>query len=881
MSRFPASLRSLPVAYKLRLSRLVIVACMVLQLQLKKRGGTIIAAVREFTSNDLITLLRRVRIHVPGSARAALLHVDETLHDLAAVDASALVIPSRRTIYLTRWPDGCDPGNVGKRIDRLEGQGYRTVVLERQDEADGKITSGRPVSMLRVPLLDGRSGIGAVILLKRGAGAFDGWDRERLPFLSEVLSTVLHPFLTPSGYPAEHGEENPLKIELLEAIGDEALMRIVLRNIAERSQAEFCAFFAAEKGGQFHIMLEGRELSPLIPAVREKLGAVYGMFVNRREDTGMLSEKVYYRRGDGNVAYLLGKARIESYFLVPVTFDSKVRGLLYIGSVRKDAFGRDDIGAFRSLAEESGKTNPLVFKVGGGMEILGEALDAIPFGGAVVSPDGEILHANRAFSEVLRIYGEVPESINEISGVSPFNLQGVWDEFTVLRRNLVERELHGVGVPERVVAVSWIVLDGIAENAGSFVFIKDITGVKERENAREEMLATAAHELRTPMTALKNSLSILLSDDPHERNASSGRMLGERNGRFLRTALRTISRLGMIVDGIIDVSSRGADEAPLELETVGVRSFLEEASVLFVESFARKGIDFDVRVANSMDDLVFDRNRMEQVIQNLLSNSLKHVASGQRIEISVQPCATWPAKAFPSVPWNLMSPPSIADICIRDTGSGIPDEVMEMVNPSDSEVEKLPSQGLGLYISRSLIRRQGGSLIVEREAGGGSNVHLYMPVDVETARVVLTVRIIEEKITGLIGRGATPVLYGIVKNTPRCWLEIAGTWRVKPTVNPGRAETGDEGFFLWPIGERFAIGLDAAGKCAADPMSFIRNGRGGLRLLEGTEADGISIGWAVGPRDGAGYAELMGTSLERLGIECAAPRSKGENSEWQ
>ncbi|UCF04581.1 MAG: GAF domain-containing sensor histidine kinase [bacterium] len=821
------------------------------------------------TPETIVLLLKRVRTGVPAGVRPALLQIDSVFRDLLGIAASALIIPAQQTVYLTRVPGGTTRSAVARKLDHHGESDFRLVLLELDPGGSDADHPSAPYSTMRIPIFSGRRQFGVLVLIKEGEEAFDNCCSDALPILTEVLSSLLHPFAERSRIRAGPGGGDALKLELLEAVGNENLMRSVLLHIMELTQSEFCAFLSAGVESDFYILLEGRELSPHIAHIRDKLGTVFGMFANKAAEPGLLNETVYLRRRERNLAYLLGDARIESYFLVPVTFGAKVRGLLYVGSIRKDAFGREDIGAFRGFAEEGSDKAPLLFRMGGETEIIESMIDAVPYGGALVSPEGTIRHANEPFRELLQIQSVLPETIQEMDRVSFFHLQGVWEEFKIIHRNLIERELHSVGVPERVIAVTWIMLDRLAADAGSLVLVKDITDEKDRQRAREEMLATVAHELRTPMTALRNSLEILLGEDisaPKGIVKSQGADTGVQRARFLRTALRTLQRLGMLVDSLIDVSSRASDDKPLRLEHVDVRSFLEDASVLFVESMVKRGIEFDIDVGSGVSDLVFDRDRMEQVIQNLLSNSLKNVVAEQKISISVSRCDAVPQKSFPLLPWKHLDPPAIADICVRDTGSGIPQEVMEMMNHSGTGDGMRPAHGLGLYISRRLIQRQGGSLVIERGMGGGSSVHLHMPADLETVRVVQTARIIEGNLSGMIARGMTPVLYTALKRTERCWPEIVETWRIQPMMNPGAGEIDDAGFYVWPLGERCAIALSTDMELIRDPMSLLQNGRVRLQPQGEGAFDGIRLGWAIGPQDGESYAELMSVSLERLGV---------------
>ena len=119
----------------------------------------------------------------------------------------------------------------------------------------------------------------------------------------------------------------------------------------------------------------------------------------------------------------------------------------------------------------------------------------------------------------------------------------------------------------------------------------------------------------------------------------------------------------------------------------------------------------------------------------------------------------------------------------------------------------------------------------------------------------------------------------MTKDDARCWLEIAGTWRTQPIVNPKKDEIERTGLYLWPFDERVAAALTAEERFAGSPMSFVRGGRGNVRLLSSDAGDRLRIGSATGPRDGKSYAELLEVTMDRLSMEPVGVTVKGERYE--
>lgn len=698
--------------------------------------------------------------------------------------------------------------------------------------------------------------------------------------------------------------DESLRIRLLKSIGHDVGMRAVLAGMMERTHAEFCAFYTARERELAYIMGESRELSPRIPEIRDKLKTTYRMFTNGVSSASEPIEKVYWRRNGAHVAYLLGNSKIESYFLVPVMFGSKVRGVIFFGSIRKEAFGRNDIAIFRRLADEGEDRAPLIFRLGGEKEILERLLDVLPSGAALISPDGRIVGVNRAFRDILQLHRELPEAVYEVGSASSFNLRGIWEEFGILQRNVIDRELEGTGVPQRYLSVTWVRLEELSEDVASLVLLKDSTASHEQVEAREEMLAMVAHELRTPLTALKSSLSILAGlgrqgadGNGTSRDVRSVVRAGEEDQtpreRFLSNAIRTVDRLGRLADALVDSSAARIDERQFKVEPHNVSEFLADISTLFVEPMRRKGIDFTIRVDAQIATLTFDKDRMEQVIQNLLANSIKHVPGDGKVSISVSPCITCPDSIIP-IPLLKYSPRmTFADLCLTDSGSGIPQIVADRVNVGggSSDCPARASKGLGLLIAKRLVRLHGGSLVVEEGRESGSAVHLYLPVDQETARTVQRYRVVETRVDEMLAKGLIPTILCISKNGDRPWPEAVQAWRSIPVINPARSDMSDGSVYLWPLTEEFALAVTARFGFAEDPQSLfgavdavaaLRDGiaetASAPNAPGGSSGGGhdIRAGWAAAPREGAHLKELLPIALERMEGAALACLMKGD-----
>ena len=237
---------------------------------------------------------------------------------------------------------------------------------------------------------------------------------------------------------------------------------------------------------------------------------------------------------------------------------------------------------------------------------------------------------------------------------------------------------------------------------------------------KSEFLANMSHELRTPLNSLL-LLSRLLADNPNQN-------LTDKQIEFASTIHSAGSDLLRLIDDILDLSKIEAgrvdvDPAPVELGWV--RSHVEQA---FGPQADEKGLELRVEVAAGTPDVITtDRQRLQQVLRNLLANAIKFTDSGQ-VELRISPVPDGTVLGVPT----LDAAQSTIAFTVRDTGIGIPAEKLEMIFEAFQQADGTTSRkyggtGLGLSISKELARMLGGKIDVSSAVGEGSRFTLLLP----------------------------------------------------------------------------------------------------------------------------------------------------------
>lgn len=223
---------------------------------------------------------------------------------------------------------------------------------------------------------------------------------------------------------------------------------------------------------------------------------------------------------------------------------------------------------------------------------------------------------------------------------------------------------------------------------------------------RDEFLLVASHELRTPLTPLTIELQML------------ERLLREDHDLTLRVhrALRQVDRLSRMIEGMLDVSRISAGRLTLELEVVDLGGVVRAAIRRFEGEAERRGISFRIAAEPSVLGL-WDCHRLEQVVENLVSNALRFGAS-QPVDILVRRAG------------------DVARVEVVDHGIGIEAGQLETIFQRYARAvsfREYGGLGLGLFLSRKLVEAHGGRLWAEHGETHGARFVIEIPWGVDSS----------------------------------------------------------------------------------------------------------------------------------------------------
>jgi two-component system phosphate regulon sensor histidine kinase PhoR len=266
------------------------------------------------------------------------------------------------------------------------------------------------------------------------------------------------------------------------------------------------------------------------------------------------------------------------------------------------------------------------------------------------------------------------------------------------------------------VSAATVRLAGGAGAGRVFVF-HDISRLKAYETVRADFIANLSHELRTPLTALYGYAETLQKgvDDPDTQQ------------RFLGIIERQSRRLARLIDDLISLSDLERGLTPLKFEPLAPVRILEEAAELMREQASRGGVELLVNSSPDLPDLMIDRDRIHQVMLNLLDNSLKYTPRGGLVTLEARTRLDGADGAGPPV-----QRPGVAFV-VADTGEGIPAAAISRLTERFYRVDRARSRelggtGLGLAIVKHIVQLHHGTLHIESRLREGTSVTVWLPI---------------------------------------------------------------------------------------------------------------------------------------------------------
>ncbi len=338
-------------------------------------------------------------------------------------------------------------------------------------------------------------------------------------------------------------------------------------------------------------------------------------------------------------------------------------------------------------------------------------LDRCPDAVVLTDIDGRVVHTNRSCRALFGVDLETGASFPDLPGM----------QTQVSDADAFSRALHGLYFSSDRAAEGEVTFSGdrvrfcgwfsepLHDDAGRIVgrgfFFHDRTPERELAALKSDFLSTVTHELRTPLTSVKGSLQLVLG------KASA---LSPVDRELLDISLKNTDRLIRLINDILDISQLELGKIDLAFHTIAAAPLIEEAVAGLRAYAGGRDIALACDLEPELPAVEGDRDRLIQVLTNLISNAVKFSAPGGRVVVRASHGADGLA------------------IAVRDWGVGIRAHDQELLfqrfqrlNPGCSDE---PGTGLGLAISKAIVERHGGRIVVESREAEGSTFTVVVPL---------------------------------------------------------------------------------------------------------------------------------------------------------
>ena len=323
---------------------------------------------------------------------------------------------------------------------------------------------------------------------------------------------------------------------------------------------------------------------------------------------------------------------------------------------------------------------------------LRDILEEIPDGFLVVRPDGAVIFANHG-AEL--IFGRTRSEL--MSG--PFTLDT--DTEKTLETDLLRLDGKKIPVEVRAVETHW-------DSAPCrLVMLRDLTSVRTLERSRDEFISKVSHELRSPLTVVKESLALVY-------DGTAGKV-SDAQKEILKMGLDNTARLNRLIDAMLDLTKIEAGVMPVDIEKADLGALISATAAEYSYQAASQKITLGSELPDSPLHAYCDVEKLREVLANLVSNAIKFTPAGGYIKLSLRP---WEGEAL---------------ICVENSGPGIEPQNIPLLFNKFTQVGRAgphgaKGTGLGLAISRGIVEMHKGRIWAESEPGKNCKFYVLLPL---------------------------------------------------------------------------------------------------------------------------------------------------------
>ncbi len=432
--------------------------------------------------------------------------------------------------------------------------------------------------------------------------------------------------------------------------------------------------------------------------------------------------------------YQAGSPDVRAELAIPIALEGKTLAVLVLDSPRSAAFGLGELAFAQALCAHASQSLRRALRYQELLESstqLSQVFSSMPIGLALLDSQGRILRSNPAWHSIWGIGPLEPDAdfhmpwdlvplllarLVDPLGLTDFCANGQSKPYEVQSTTIELRDPH-----QELQVLSAPTRDTLGQLTGRLWVLSDVTRERESERLKSEFISVVSHELRTPLTSILGYTELLLAREfaPDEQR------------EFVKTVYNEANHLSQIVEDLLGISRLEAGKVKLNQWVVSLRQLIGEMTAQLNHHLSTRH-RMVIHLPNQLPPAYVDRDKVKQILFNLLTNAAKYSPRGGEISLAVEEAAELPPD-HPSGKWLCVS--------VRDQGIGIAPEDLPRIwerfyRVDNTNTRRIGGTGLGLAITRALVELHGGRIWVESTAGKGSTFFFTLPVATELIRAV-------------------------------------------------------------------------------------------------------------------------------------------------
>ncbi|HDQ16844.1 MAG TPA: HAMP domain-containing histidine kinase [Candidatus Vogelbacteria bacterium] len=234
------------------------------------------------------------------------------------------------------------------------------------------------------------------------------------------------------------------------------------------------------------------------------------------------------------------------------------------------------------------------------------------------------------------------------------------------------------------------------------------------DQAKSKFISVTTHQMRTPLSAIKWTLNMILSGQLGE--------VPEEQKEFLQKGYDSTQKMIVIVNNLLNLNQRESLRDDYSFSLVEIEELIKDTMSEFVNQVESKKIDFVFKKsAGQIPKIEVDIAKIKMVLENLFDNAIKYTSPGGQVVVTLSDK-------------NLNIAKSQVVISVKDSGIGIPEEEQKKIfhkffRASNAVLQEPDGSGIGLYISKDIVEKHHGTLWFESQVGKGTTFHLLLPLN--------------------------------------------------------------------------------------------------------------------------------------------------------